>query len=193
MATIKFQTNVPVEVRMRHLDGKEVESNFGGQQHMFSTDEGVFYVSKIVGEILSQQFHEMGIRTGEPIEITKAEVSKGGGRKGIEWNVAKVGLAPTEQTVTTELERQLLASIAARKQPQPAAIAATGPATVADPAQPRWAQTLATQTKHLVDAYADVMRYAGERHGNAVKPEDIRAMMTTVFISLSKGGNANAA
>jgi hypothetical protein len=40
---------------------------------------------------------------------------------------------------------------------------------------------------------AELVNYASGRHGNTVRPDDIRAMMTTVFINLSKGANANAA
>jgi hypothetical protein len=35
MPTIRFSTNVPQELRLRYLDGKPVESQFGGMQHMF--------------------------------------------------------------------------------------------------------------------------------------------------------------
>jgi hypothetical protein len=42
MPTIRFQTNIPVELRLRYLEGKPVESQFGGMQAMFSAEEGVF-------------------------------------------------------------------------------------------------------------------------------------------------------
>ena len=196
--TIRFATNVPVELRMRYLEGKPVESQFGGMQHMFSAEEGAFYVSETVGSILAEQFKKLGIREGEPIEITKAEVSKGNGRKGIEWQVAKVGFAPGEQPDGTiaaekpaeppsELERQLAASIEQVAQRKAAAQAQA--ATQA----PQWAQTLLVQTNMLSDVYAAALAHASATHGNAVKPEDIRALMTTAFINLSKGGSSRAA
>jgi hypothetical protein len=135
------------------------------------------------------------VRPGEAVDICKAEVSKGNGRKGIQWTVARIGFAPGEQPdgtfavpkaeLPSELEQQRARSIAmveARKQAQQAA-----------EAQPKWAQVLSAQTRHLLDVYAELVNYASGKHGNAVKPDDIRAMMTTVFINLSKGGNANAA
>jgi hypothetical protein len=79
MAVIRFQTNIPVELRLRSTEGRPVESQFGGMQQMFSADEGNFYVSETVGAILIDQFRKLAIRPGEPIEITKAEVSKGNG------------------------------------------------------------------------------------------------------------------
>jgi hypothetical protein len=41
-------------------------------------------------------------------------------------------------------------------------------------------------TRHLVDVYAELVAYASARHGKAVRPDDIRTMMTKVFINLSK-------
>jgi hypothetical protein len=128
MSVIKFQTNIPVGLRMRSTEGRPVESQFGGMQAMFSAEEGAFYVSETVGAILAEQFQKLGVKAGEPVEITKAEVSRGGGRKGIQWMVAKVGFAPGEQPDGTfavpkaepsELERKLAESIGmveARKQ-----------------------------------------------------------------------------
>jgi hypothetical protein len=184
MAIIRFNTNVPVEVRLRSIEGKAVESKFGGMQHMFTAEEGAFYVSEVVGQIVTDQCRKLGIRPGEPIDIVKAEVSKAGGRKSIEWSVSKVGETPEPPS---QLEQQLAQSIQmveARKQAQQA-----------QEAQPKWAQALSMQTKHLVDVYADLVNYASAKHGNAVRSDDIRAMMTTVFINLSKqnGSNSNAA
>jgi hypothetical protein len=67
-------------------------------------------------------------------------------------------------------------------------------ATAAPAEQPKWAQALSSQTKHLVDVYAELVSYAA-KHGNTVRADDVRALMTTAFINLSKqnGGNANAA
>jgi hypothetical protein len=63
-------------------------------QHMFSASEGTSYVSETVSKILSEQFIKLGVTVGEPIEICKAGVSKGGGRKGIEWTVFKTVAEP---------------------------------------------------------------------------------------------------
>ena len=97
MAIIRFQTNIPKELRLQSLEGRTVESQFGGVQHMFSSAEGAFYVSDTVGRILAEQFRKLGVRVGEPVEITKAEVANGNGRKSIQWQVARVRFAPGEQ------------------------------------------------------------------------------------------------
>ena len=186
MAVIRFQTNIPVELRLRSTEGRPVESQFGGMQQMFSADEGNFYVSETVGAILIDQFRKLAIRPGEPIEITKAEVSKGNSRKGIEWTVAMLGYAPIEQPAEkpTELERQLAESV---RQVQ-----ARKAAQMAETAAPAWTEALVSQTNALVDAYAQVLKHSS-RHEGLVKGEDIRSIFLSAFINISKGTNGRAA
>jgi hypothetical protein len=185
MPTIRFSTNVPVEVRLRAIEGRPVESQFGGVQHQFSCEEGAFYVSETVGAILTEQFRRLRVQAGEPVEICKGEVTRGPGRKGIQWIVTQAGEQPdgtfavpkvpeAPKAPASELEQQLAQSLAQ--------------------VQPKWAQALSMQTRHLVDVYAELVTYASARHGNAVRADDIRALMTTAFINLSKSGsNSNAA
>src|SRR5262245_24975601 len=155
---------------------------------MFSASEGAFYVSDIVGRILAEQFRKLGVRVGEPVEITKAEVANGNGRKSIQWQVARVGFAPGEQPTEeppSELEQKLAASIAMVESRKAAAQAQTASAP------PDWAQVLLLQTNVLSDVYAAALAHASATHGNAIKPEDIRALLTTAFINLSQKGGAN--
>jgi hypothetical protein len=190
MAVIRFQTNIPVELRLRSTEGRPVESQFGGMQQMFSADEGNFYVSETVGAILAEQFRKLNVRPGLPIEITKAEVSKGNGRKRIEWTVTTLGYAPGEQPngtlaieKPTELERQLAESV---RQVQ-----ARKAAQMAETAAPAWTEALVSQTNALVDAYAQVLKHSS-RHEGLVKGEDIRSIFLSAFINVTKGAR-NAA
>lgn len=188
MPTIRFQTNVPVELRLRSIDGKPVESQFGGIQYMFGADEGAFYVSDIVGGILMEQFRKLGVRPGVPVEIVKAEVAANG-RKRIQWQVALVGEAP-EPEPPSELEQKLADSIAlaeARKQPQKAPTASAAPEMLP------WQTTLLNQTKALTDVYAAALAHAGAMHGNTVKADDVRTFVVTTFINATKGATRNAA
>ena len=59
--------------------------------------------------------------------------------------------------------------------------------------EPSWAQVLQSQTELLADVYAASIKYASTRHGNAVKPEDVRALMTTAFINLAQRGRTRVA
>jgi hypothetical protein len=41
--------------------------------------------------------------------------------------------------------------------------------------------------------YAATLVYAGRKHGEAVKPEDVKTLLITAFINLCKQGGAHAA
>jgi hypothetical protein len=193
MPTIKFSTNVPVELRLRSIEGKPVESQFGGVQHMFSAEEGAFYVSETVGAILTEQFRKLHAKPGDLVEICKAEVTAGG-RKRIQWQVAQVGYYPGEQPNGTlavpkppaeapgDLEQKLAQSIAqveARKQAQQAQSAAPPPA---------WALALVDQTNALVDAFASVVRHSA-RHEGLIKADDVRSIFLSAYINATKAAN----
>src|SRR5215831_7103385 len=179
MPTLRFETNRPLELRLRYLEGKPVESQFGGMQHMFSCEEGTFYVSETVGRILAEQFQKLGVKAGEPVDITKAEVAKGN-RKSIEWQVARVGTPEPPSA----LESQLKASIEM--------VDARKAAAQAQAAIPASTEMLLLQTNALTDVYAEALRHAG-KHGNHIRPADVRALLTTVFINLSQKGANRAA
>ena len=189
MPTIRFQTNVPVELRLRAIEGRPVESQFGGQQHMFSCEEGAFYVSETVGQILTDQLRKLHVQVGDRVEICKAEVATGG-RKRIQWTVAQI--YPGEQPDGTfaiekpsDLEQKLAASIAQVEQRKQAQQAQTP--------VPAWADALAQQTCVLVDAFASVVKHSAKYEG-LVKVDDARAIFLSAFINMTKsGGNRNAA
>jgi hypothetical protein len=159
---------------------------------MFSAEEGTFYVSDKVGGILMQQFRTLGVKPGEAVEITKAEVGRGPERR-TQWGVAKsvtVGeqtdgtLAVPAAPPASELEQQLAASIRLveqRKQAQAAPAAA-----------PAWATFLVEQSNALVDAYAQVLKHSA-RHEGLVKGDDVRSLFLRAFINVTKGNNRNAA
>jgi hypothetical protein len=176
---------------MRSLTGKPVDSQFGGIQHQFLSEQGAFYVSPVVGGILVEQFRKLNIAAGEPIEIMKAEVVANGGKR-IQWQVAKIGFAVGEQgdgtfvvatpDPPTELEQRLKASIELveqRKQAQRSMVATAAP-------EPEWARHLVNQTNSLIDSFAAVMKHAA-RYDN-VRGEDVRSIFLSAFINVSKNG-----
>jgi len=110
-----------------------------------------------------------------------------------------------EHEQTSELEQQLAASIeianrrkvgelgdgtlAIMAPPRPAA----APAERMSPAVAEFSSRLILETTALVDVYAAVLRTASERHGNSVKPDDVRSFVVTAYINASKSGGRNAA
>jgi hypothetical protein len=183
MAIIRFQTNLAETFHLRSLDGKPVESQFGGIQYLFSAEEGTFYVSDKVGAILMDQFRKLSVKPGEAVEITKAQSGRGPEQR-TQWIVSKsvttgelVPAAPP-----SDLEAQLAASIRMveqRKLAQPAGA-------------PAWATFLVEQSNALIDAYAQVLKHSA-RHEGLVKGDDVRSLFLSAFINVSKGGKSNAA
>jgi hypothetical protein len=50
-------------------------------------------------------------------------------------------------------------------------------------------QSLLEQANALVDVYAAALSSASTKHGNQVKPQDVRSLLVTVFIQRSKAGS----
>lgn len=206
MDKIQFQTNVPEEMQLRFLDGKEYESKFGGMQHLFSTtDDRCFYVSATVGNILNRQFQKLGITAGEPIEICKREVAGASGRKTIEWQVSKVGFAPGEQPDGTFIAPSVQpgASVSAPA-PSPAAAAngqqhtnnngngskpPNGNGNGRAPfAHTGTGQFLLEQVNGIIDIYAASVKYATDKYAGIVTPDRVWSILATVVIGNQKGG-----
>lgn len=191
MAILRFQPNIPLEVTLRSLEPQTVESKFGGNQHLFTAEEGIFYVSEPVGAILYDQFHKLGVVPGQAVEITKGVNGSGPGAK-TKWIVnmssdATEPAAPPEPP--SDLERRLADSIAlveARKQPQPARVAVQ-PAAVA----PAWTASLVAQSNALIDAYSQVMTHAAQYPN--VRGDDVKSIFLSIFINVSKSGVKNVA
>ena len=210
---IKFQTNIPIEAALKFAEGKLCDSQFGDPQYMFTTiDDRVFFVAEKVAE----KIHALHLKPREPLDITKAEVDYGNGRKGIEWQVNRVGFVPGEQPDGTfAVPIQPGADVTA---PAPVVAAFTerlkqqhntgngtkaangngnGHASAAgapqEPLMP-WAQFLLAQVNMVIDVYALACKHASEQHGNLVRAEDVRALLTTTFINYTqKGGRVDVA
>lgn len=194
MNKITFATNKPVTIRLHSIEGKERESQFGPMQHLFTAEEGAFYVSEAAGKLITAQCRQLGVQPGQPIELCKAEVDAGRGRKSIQWLVSVPLDGEQPQPAPPSLEEQLRASIrevpAVRRQ-QPVAVASAAAQTA--PERPRWAEVLVHNTNILVDVYSAVLKHANEQQAG-IRPDDVRALLTTMFIQYAqKGGISNAA
>jgi len=200
---VRFEFGEPVEVALQFPEPKVFDGQYG-ERHMYSlTDGRVMYVDPLT----AARIKSLGVQPGEFFFIRKDK-----NERRTEWSVyreadqapappARRSLPPHElarrlpeivaaRNAGASLEEQLAASIdmverrktAARaEEPAPAAM------------RQSWQTVLLAQTNALTDVYAAALAYASEKHGNAVKPEDIRNMMTTAFISLSKKDNSRAA
>jgi len=71
--------------------------------------------------------------------------------------------------------------------PRPAAAERLAPAVA------EFSSRLIMETTALVDVYAAVLKTASERHGHAVKADDVRSFVVTAYINASKQAGRNAA
>ena len=183
MPKLQIITNVPADVRLLSIEAEIRTSQYavGGQELLYRTDQGDVYVPMVVGEIFAKSILAHNIRTNDPVRILKAAADIGGGRKAIRWSL----------TPLTSAGEQSNGSLAVpRMAPQAAPVLAK-----AAPQRPQWAENLLHTTQLLTDVYAAALAHASAAHGNSIKPEDVRALMTTAFINISKsaGVNSNAA
>jgi len=177
--TLRFETNVPVEVALAFDTGKPVEGRYGDQLLYTLTDDRVMYVPPIVGD----HIQKLGIGRDEPFLICKAEV-KNGSRRSIEWKVARQRPAPTP---TVQVEPA----------PAPASAAVTpvngnnktfACQAEADPLSSMAAVMLtalsaAVDVAHLAEQYA-----VGKGLNVRFASEDVRAIALTLYIGSNRGG-----
>jgi len=210
MEKIKFEINKPVEMRLAYLEGKPVKSDYGfdGMQYMYSTTDGrVFFVATKAGQIIEQQLMKLNIEKGEPVEIGRFEFDMGRGRKQIQWIVKRVNPIGEQRDGTFAVENG--AGTGART-PAPVvepSVTATsngngnkppvnGHAAAAGAPEHNmhqgWGQFLLSQTNAIIDVYAAALRYSA-RHEGLVKAEDVRSVLLSAFIHISRNGGAHVA
>lgn len=170
MEKISFQTNVPVLLALHSIEGRERESQFGGVQHLFSSDRGVFYVSETTGRIITDQCKKLGVKAGDEIEICKCECDEGRGRKVIRWQVAF--------PVSDAAEPEPPAPIPHK----PVAVAPT--AAQAAPASVAWTEHLLAQTNALTSVLAAALQHANGL-GAGIRPDDVRSILLSAFINMA--------
>jgi hypothetical protein len=184
MDKIQFVTNQSQELSLAFLEGKPTEGRFG-DQYLFSTvDNRCFWVSATVGQIIEKQLLNLKVAVGEPVEIGKYEMDLGRGRKGIQWLVKRVmpeAGAETPAPAGTTSEDSTPKAVPPNGSRRPPAIA-TG-----------WAQFLLEQTNALTSVFAAAVQYSQEMYGDTVKPDDIRSILLSAYITMSKNGGQRAA
>lgn len=209
--TVEFDLNVPVEVALKYPQGKIISTR-NGERVMYTTcDDRVVFLDLAQG----QQINELGVNVREKFCICKRKKGTGPVEWDV-WlspETEKARAAAEMQRrpePPSELEQKLAQSIALAKmgklgelgdgtfaiKPKPAATSAssTGDSCIqtvptrTSPIAPGWAQFLLAQTNALVDVYAAALAYTGSQHGNSVKPEDVRALLTTAYIAQTKNG-----
>jgi hypothetical protein len=217
--TITFQPNTPVTVTLQYAEGKLCDGRFG-QRVMWGLDgDQVMFLDLTV----AQQINMLEPQAGESITICKHSNGQKGQKArwdvGLSLETEKFRAAKeARRVVSGAADRPILASqppsqlelqvdaqlrqiqerraaVAERKPPEsgPVAVPDSRPAAAHPPsgATP-FSIHLMANTDALIDAYAACLEHANQ-HGNRVKPEDVRALLTTCYIAMTKNGVAHAA
>ena len=79
MATIiKFDVGVPQVIALKFDSGKNCTGKFGPQVAYTTTDERIFWLDETPASDVERELQRLGIRAGQPFELTKHKTSHGG-------------------------------------------------------------------------------------------------------------------
>jgi hypothetical protein len=210
-----------MEVALRYTDGKVVDGQYG-EQVMFSlTDDRVMYVEPIVAARIrslgvqpGECFFILKTKVGRRNEwqVFREGDEPAAPAPMVERPTHKRTPAPhvladrlpeivAARNASNNLEQQLRDSItlveakraasAAVPPPPPSKPVASAPAGDMRP-QDRWKGILLAQTNALTDVLAEALKHGAE-HGGLVKTDDVRSLLITAFIELSKRQERNRA
>jgi hypothetical protein len=165
-STLKLQTNVPEVIALEFSEGRAVQSQFGGDQVMYSlTDGRRMYVSPFVAD----KIRHAGITAGVPFEMCKREVARGN-QRSVEYQIRTIndvsgGAAaetaphhPIPTATTQQPNHTARLQVAAS-----AAVPAVIPAAVPPAAEPTTIAVLKRAGVAAVDAVLEVESYARSR------------------------------
>ena len=199
---VDFRMNEPVEVCLHWPEGRIVSGRFG-ERVMYSLDqppEHVMFLDLPVAQQINML--EPGMN---PFVICKRAAKK--------FDLWKPGGPPPARVM-----KPGASAVTRIDAPAPALVAPPAPpshqtqvpannngngstngngkppeAPAKPPIAAGWAQFLLSTTNDLVDIYAAALHYASERHGNGIKPEDVKSLLTTAYISQTKNGGPHVA
>jgi hypothetical protein len=205
---VQFETGQPVEVALKFPEPRIYDGQYGERAMYTLTDGRVMYVDPLT----AARIKSLGVQPGEFFYILKSK--KG---RSTEWSVFLEGQEPPAAAPKPTLKRTPPAHVLAATLPERVAARNAGAnleQTLADsialvearkapaqataavpPAQPeraRWTEVLLSQTNALTDVLAEALRHSSQ-HGGLVKTDDVRSLLITSFIELSKRQERNRA
>lgn len=185
---VNFQMGIPVDLALKWTDGKEVNSQFGPPSVMFTTtDDRVMFLPPAA----ANRVRALGVEPGEPLRIVK-------GRK--DWEVSRLAGEQKDGTFAIPKEPARLDVTGSRGS---APALASGESTDQTPVNGHgtnfhgskgngrepdapFAARLREQVNTLIDVQESCVEYA--KKAPSVRPDDVRAMVLTAFIGMTKGG-----
>jgi hypothetical protein len=200
-ATLKLTANVPEVIALAFAQGREVTSQFGGDQVMFTLCDGRrAYFPPFVAE----KIYAAGIPARQPFAIIKREVVHGN-KRSIEYvieNHNETGAAHAKENAPVLAVNAAVSRT--HQHPNHSAALEVAAQLAASLDKPTWSELQAQQAapaqhpetlamieahKRAIDVAAAAEAYANTR-GLAIRyaAEDIRAIAATMFINNARTG-----
>jgi hypothetical protein len=208
MDFLRFQLGKTEKLALAFPQGIRKEGIYGPQMFYTLVDGRGMYLD----EAVAQKIVNANIQPGQVFWMVKHKASGNGRNRRNIWDLYLED--PTPKESESKLERDLRLSIhqVEKKRTPPPVTPITPPASGEFPhveqpmatgptiqscavvsnaeisrKPPAWAETLLSQTNELVDAYAQCLNHANQ-HGVILRPDDVRTLLVTSFISLSQRG-----
>lgn len=202
---VEFETNIWRELALKFPDGVNGENAYGPYVRFLTTTDETLFTPTIAAE----KIRALKLNPGERFNMRKAEVMNGGPKPHIEWQVSRIDAPIQQRDGTLAIPKEppvdveaIAARIRAQLQKEAAtASSAAAPATGAT--QPPVSSSLTSPngspfehsghaallrdtTNMLIDVLANCKNYASKYQG-AVAGEDVRTLLLSAYINLSKG------
>lgn len=185
--TVRFQTNIPERVALAFPDGRSVQSQFGGDQILYTLVDGrKLYLSPFI----ARKIDALNLAPGEEFEICKREVVRGN-RRSVEFEVTS--LRPAVATGATNAAApsgngtaQPVTPPAYQQPPRPQAIP-PAPQPEMPTIEAHRGRLLAKCLCRAVDAAIEAQAYAREKGlGLTFAEATVQDLATTLFIELCR-------
>lgn len=177
MAILKITTNQTYELALKYKSGLPSKSRFNGApQLMFTLSDGqILYLPEAVAKSIS----ELNLAPQEPFLLTKNSTAG-----EISWTVERKPSGPQLVKSKTELLNELGGVLVTSTEPTaaPASPATAQPAQKPSNQPPSPHQFYLDRATKLIDVFAAAHKYAIEHYNGSLSKEDVRALVTTVFI-----------
>ena len=200
---LKLQTNVPETISLAFADGLPVESKFGGDQIMFTLNDGRKWFA---APFVAQKIAAAGVVAHQPFSICKREITENN-RRRVEYQIDTAAAVPAAAAVVVSSGAGAVATPPARASKMtevvtPSSHFPTSPSTPAaangnghaaapaagdsSAAAIRFAGMAAIDAVLAVEAYAQSKGMTDFSFG----AENIQKVWLTLYIDARKGGRA---
>jgi hypothetical protein len=168
MSIIRLESNKPRQITLKYKSPKEKPSRSGvGMEYLYTLDNGDGLFLPPVAHAEIQALH---VDAGEPFVLLKSEATG-----TITWTVERIPQPGPKLVKKTKAE--LMQKL--------------GEVLVSKPVTDGHKRFYLDRANLLIEVFHDAHKHAVEQYNGAVSKDDVRALVTTVFIQLTPKAQAN--